>query len=188
MNETYTFENLSFSLEKGNKKPNDYIIKWYGEHQFSDVELFKELLETYKTEEEAKELITLFKACPFIKIDNCIKTEFTREIREKVYHYVNHQKIDSKKKFLLLTLFFRCDIDNLNYACPGLNGCIRHFMQIILLFGYHFKVAELMNLLPLPATPQEEIPELINKIGYPSNPLSINKNHWQKAYINYRNR
>ena len=88
--------------------------------------------------------ITLFNNSPFIKIEEtCINTTVTD--KEKVVNYVNNTDLTDNLKLCLISMIFKCDIDNIAYGCPPFNGCIRHYIQVLMVFGYELDIKKWKN-------------------------------------------
>ncbi|WP_258237653.1 hypothetical protein, partial [Arcobacter sp. CECT 9188] len=73
----------------------------------------------------------------------------------------------------LASMIFRCDIDNINYQCPKLNGCIRHFIQILAVFAYKFNIdkwkIEKLNT----SINKNNYVHVISNCGYPGNAYNV---------------
>uniref|UniRef100_UPI0019199A34 hypothetical protein n=1 Tax=Aliarcobacter butzleri TaxID=28197 RepID=UPI0019199A34 len=64
-------------------------------------------------------------------------------------------------------MIFRCDIDNINYQCPRLNGCIRHYIQILAIFAYKFDIEEWKLKEITPYIKDGNYPKIVSDSGYP---------------------
>ncbi|EAL9771808.1 hypothetical protein D0772_02275, partial [Campylobacter lari] len=138
-------ENIKLIFLLGKKEKNDYIVKWKIDnqqyYQFSDKDLFDILQYEIKSKEEALKFINFFYNYEKINFnEECI--ELTIDNIQEILDYVSELPLNNKLKLCLACMFFRCDIDNINYPCTIYNGCIRHFMQIVMLFGYKFDIIE----------------------------------------------
>ncbi|RBQ26013.1 hypothetical protein, partial [Arcobacter sp. CECT 9188] len=139
--EIYSLGSLTIKLSQptDRKCEQDYVIHWNGIHKFSDIHLFQDLDKNITTIEEMKQFFAYFKDSPFITLnDECIKSNIKN--RADVIDYVNRTSLNDTLKLCLASMIFRCDIDNINYQCPKLNGCIRHFIQILAVFAYKFNI------------------------------------------------
>lgn len=168
-------------FRQGEKNIGDYVIWWDGQTQFSDKELFSELY-NHATFECAKVLIKHFICCDAVSFnDNCVKTNINNV--NDIIEFVNQTKLPYILKFCLASIIFRCDIDNINYNCPKYNGCVRHFMQILMLFGYKFNISKCkMDKLFIKQFEFDKIPEIISSIGYPNNERKISTNDFKCMY------
>ena len=187
MNEKYSFGTKYLTLSQGSKNQTDYIIKWNGTQQFTDKDLFDLFSNMFKNKEEAVEFIKNIKKVPHVSFtNNCIETNFTKEKREQIYNYIDNIDKSEDYKLALFSVILRCDIDNNSYNCPRFNGCIRHFMQIILFLGYYFNIDEFKNIYNK-KLPVDNIAKTISDIGYPGNKYGINSEHWKEMYKNFIN-
>ncbi|WP_201523901.1 hypothetical protein, partial [Aliarcobacter butzleri] len=127
--ETYSLGSLTIKLSQptDRKCANDYIIHWNRTHKFSDIHLFQDLDRNINTIAEMKKFLAYFTESPFITLNKeCIKSNIQN--RSDVINYVNQTNLNDTLKLCLASMIFRCDIDNINYQCPRLNGCIRHYI------------------------------------------------------------
>ncbi|RBQ25722.1 hypothetical protein, partial [Arcobacter sp. CECT 9188] len=130
---------IRLSQPETRKCEQDYIIHWNGTHKFSDIHLFQYLDKNITTIEEMEQFLVYFIKSPFITLnDECIKVLNNRKVN--IMCYVNQTNLNDTLKLCLASMIFRCDIDNINYQCPKLNGCIRHFIQILAVFAYKFNI------------------------------------------------
>lgn len=189
VNMPYTIGTSHFiTFSKGCKCPQDYLIHWNGNQQFNDYTLFLNLFNNIMCPQCAYNFIKHFYyAKPLIFFDTqCIITNIIDV--EEVINLVNSSLLTDNLKLCLASMIFRCDIDNINYECPRLNGCVRHFIQVLMLFGYKFNILEwkmqkLNNYLLSKNIQQiNNIPKLISDIGFPNNNYGIDKNDFSSMY------
>jgi hypothetical protein len=173
--------NITLLQPENRKRENDYIIHWENGHQFTDKHLFELLLSNIENEQKAREFIDYFTNSEFITLNKkCINTNINP--KKEVIDYVEELSLSSYLKLALASIIFRCDIDNINYNCPPYNGCIRHYIQILLLFGYKFDIAK-WKLDKIKNINEHNIAKIISDIGYPSNRYKINNNDFKNLYI-----
>lgn len=179
--------NYFLVFSKGNKCPQDYLIYWNGNQQFYDNTLFSALFDNVVCPQCAYNFVKHFcYATQFISFDEqCIKTNIFNV--DDVINFVNSLLLTDELKLCLASMIFRCDIDNINYECPRFNGCIRHFVQILMIFGYKFNISQwqmpkLNNYLRLNNISIMDIPALIADIGYPKNRYGIDTNDFRGMY------
>ena len=175
------------TFNKGHKCPQDYLIYWNGSQQFDDDMLFSALFNNIACSQCAYNFIKHFYcATQFITFnERCIKTNILNV--GDVIGFVNNLLLADELKLCLASMIFRCDIDNINYECPRLNGCVRHFVQILMVFGYKFDISQwqmpkLNNYLSSNHMSIENIPKLISSIGFPRNKYEINTNDFRDMY------
>lgn len=185
MKENYLFGKYRLALNKGKKCAGDYVILWNDNEQFDDKRFFTGLLKIIVNEQAAKHFIDLFCQLPHISLGNCIVTDFTPEKRKEIHAHIEKLEIDDLQKILLFSMALRCDIDNLNYKCPRLNGAIRHFIQVLLLFGYRFNIEEYKTLANL-RLQNETLVDAINCIGFPKNRYGYSTEKFRTAYDKYK--
>ena len=185
MNENYVFGKFRLALNKGHKCAGDYVILWNNNEQFDDKRFFAGLLKVIANEQEAKRFIDLFCKLPHLALQDCIITDFTPEKRSEIHAHIDRLDIDSSQKVLLFSMALRCDIDNLNYKCPHLNGAIRHFIQVLLLLGYHFNVEEYKALADIDLQ-NKNLVDAINCIGFPNNSYGYSTDKFRAAYGKYK--
>lgn len=179
-------ENIKLMFSQGEKRKDDYIVKWKIDNQqaycqFSDKDLFGILQSEIKSKEEALKFINFFYNYKKINFNQeCI--DLTIENVQEIIDYVNKLSLNNKLKLCLACMFFRCDIDNINYPCIKYNGCIRHFMQILMLFGYKFDIAK-FKCKKLNINKKDNISNIISDIGYPKNKYNIITTDFKNAYI-----
>lgn len=187
--EYYIGKSYFITFSQGKKYASeDYLIHWNGKQQFDDYTLFSTLFDNIMCTQCAYDFIKhFFYSEPFISFDErCIKTNILDV--GKVIDFVNRLSLTDELKLCLASMIFRCDIDNINYECPRLNGCVRHFIQVLMLFGYKFNILEwkmqkLNNYLLSKNIQQiNNIPKLISDIGFPNNNYGINKNDFSSMY------
>ena len=165
----------------------DYLIHWGGNHQFNDYTLFSVLFNNIACPQYAYNFVKHFYcATQFVSFDEqCIKTNISNV--DNVIKFVNNLLLTDELKLCLASIIFRCDIDNINYECPKLNGCVRHFIQILMVFGYKFNISQwqmpkLNNYSSSNNIQIADIPKLISDIGFPNNTYKINKNDFSSMY------
>lgn len=177
---------ITFSQGKKNAS-RDYLIHWNGNHQFDDYTLFSALFNNVACYQCAYNFVKHFcYAAQFISFDaQCVKTNIVNV--GDVINFVNSLLLTDELKLCLASMIFRCDIDNINYECPRLNGCVRHFVQILMVFGYKFNISQwqmpkLNDYLSLNNISTTDIPKLIADIGYPKNRYEIGTNDFREMY------
>ena len=188
VNMPYPIGNSYFmTFSKGDKCPQDYLIHWNGEQQFGDCALFSILFINVACPQCAYDFVKhFFYAAQFISFDaQCVKTNIV-DVGD-VINFVNSSLLTDELKLCLASIILRCDIDNINYECPRLNGCVRHFVQILMVFGYKFNISQwqmpkLNNYLSLNNKPTTNIPKLIADIGYPGNGYGICTTDFREMY------
>lgn len=174
------------TFKQGEKKPNDYTISWNGNEQFLDINLFDKLYNNILCYRCAFNFIRHFVCNDFIRLEQvCIRSSVA-DVQD-VINFVNKTLLPDDLKLCLASMIFRCDIDNINYECPKLNGCIRHFLQVLMLFGYKFSLSnwqmlKLNNYLQFNNMPPLNIPQLISDIGYPNNQYQIDTQDFKDMY------
>ena len=185
--QNYTVGNSHFmTFAQGNKGKQDYIISWNGNMQFHDLDLFDKLHRNILCYKCAFNFIRHFICSGFIELEqNCIKSNIKNV--QDIIHFVNHTLLPDDLKLCLASMIFRCDIDNINYECPRLNGCVRHFLQVLMIFGYKFNLSnwqmlKLNNRLQFDNAALLNIPKLISDIGYPNNQYQIGKQDFYYMY------
>ncbi|ETD22210.1 hypothetical protein [Helicobacter macacae] len=167
----------------------DYLIHWNGIQQFDDYTLFSSLYNSIVCPQCAYYFVKHFcYAKHFISFDTqCVKTNISNV--DDVINFVNNLLLTDELKLCLASMIFRCDIDNINYQCPRLNGCVRHFVQVLMLFGYKFNIAQwkmqkindylISNNIQIQ---QIDVPKLISDIGFPKNNIGIGTNDFREMY------
>ncbi len=179
--------NLKLLIEIGGKFGNkDCRIYWdnWG-NMFSDKKLFKCILDNINTKTEALEFIRLFNEFEAItfegdRIKSNINIHNFANI-QKVVNYVNSLNINDKLKRCLASMILRCYVDNNAYEPPKFNGCIRHYIQVLLLFGYKFDIKS-WKMAKLNINSQDNIATIISDIGYPNNKYGIGKDDFNNKY------
>ena len=175
----YEIGNNYITISKGSKpNANDYILKWNGTMQFDDKMLFDLIYMNIDTEDKAQEFINNFIGSGFVTLEKqCIKTKIDNI--EDVVSYVNSLYYNDNLKMCLASMLLRCDIDNINYyPCPPFNGCVRHFIQVVMVLGYKFNIINWkMEKLKNANT------EIIYNIGHPNN-YNITKEDFKNMYMN----
>lgn len=136
MNDTYQFGDSTISFQRGYKKPNDYLIRQNG-IQIKDDDIFNQLLKAIKNEEQAKYFLDAFAQCEHLEF-KAKRIESDCTSRDSLYKYTNEAYSNPDLSELLFISILRCDIDNICYKAP-LNGGVRFFAQILLVFAYTFK-------------------------------------------------
>ena len=198
VNMPYTIGTSHFiTFSKGYKCPQDYLIHWNGEQQFDDYALFSTLFNNVACPQCAYNFIKHFYyAQPLIFFDTqCIITNIIDV--EEVINLVNSSLLTDNLKLCLASMIFRCDIDNINYECPRFNGCVRHFVQILMVFGYKFNISQwqmpiINNFIQqkIIQNPQYAVdyPQLISDIGYKNNDWrKVNKDILSVSAQNFTN-
>ncbi|WP_201522841.1 hypothetical protein [Aliarcobacter butzleri] len=157
---------IRLSQPEDRKCANDYIIHWNGTHKFSDIHLFQNLDRNINTIAEMKKFLAYFTESPFIELSHeCIKVlNDDREVN--IMCYINRTNLNDTLKLCLASMIFRCDIDNINYQCPRLNGCIRHYIQILAIFAYKFNIEEWKLKEITPYIKDGNYPEIVSDSGY----------------------
>jgi len=179
-NHNYTIGELSMTLAQPTQRKcqDDYIITWNGIHQFSDIHLFNDISQNINNIQAMNDFLGYFKNSPFIMMtQDCINVNITSQ--QDVIDYVNALPLNDTLKVCLASMIFRCDIDNINYPCPRYNGCVRHYVQILLVFGYQFnlinwKFSKLSNC--------NVTNQIISNIGYPGNSYNISNEDFRTLY------
>lgn len=157
----FIFGSDKIIIRKGAKATRDYLI-FHNNIQIKDELLFKGILLNTSDEKEAEMFIDLFTKCISIifKKDR-IETNPSPLEFKKIYDYCINSKLKPElQKFLFVTIL-RCDIDNICYPPPK-NGCIRIFIQVLLLFSCKFKWTTYINKNNIPA----DIAKYIYEIGF----------------------
>ena len=139
-------KNIKLKFLAGKKEKKDYVVQWSFDSgksykQFTDKDLFNKLVSKIQTKEEALKFIKYF--CDYQNIDfdkECINLAIDNV--QDVISYVQKSTLDDELRLCVACMLFRCDIDNINYPCTRYNGCIRHFVQVLMLFGYKFDIDE----------------------------------------------
>ena len=174
------------AFSKGNRAEGDYKIFPNGK-QLVDLDLFRKLYNTDSiiSKQCAINFVKHFYKSGFAIFNNTNRINININYIDDVVDYVNNTSLKDDLKLYLALIILRCDIDNNIYKNPNLNGCVRHFLQILMVFGYRFNIATwqmriINNFVKLILTknPQANIdyPLLISDIGYPNtNPRKINK-------------
>ncbi len=164
----FTFGSDKIVISKGAKATRDYLV-FHNGNQITDKSLFEHILLNTSNEKEAKMFIGLFAKCICINFKkDRIETNLSPLERKKIYDYCINSKLNSElQKFLFITIL-RCDIDNINYPPPK-NGCIRIFVQVLLLFSYKFKWTTYINKNNIPP----DIAQYIYDIGFKKDIKSI---------------
>lgn len=181
-------ENIKLIFLLGTKEKNDYIVKWKIDdqqyNQFTDEKLFDMLQSEVKSKEEALKFINFFYNYEKINF-NENRIELTIENVQEVLDYVKKLPLNNKLKLCLACMLYRCDIDNIDYPNIRCNGCIRHFVQIIMLFGYKFDIIE-FKYEKLSINNEDNISNVISRIGYPNNNYNIKTLDFKNVYINLK--
>ena len=162
------------------------------ENSFCDKVLFKCILDNINEKEGALKFIKLFKEFEYIsfknnKINNDINIYDPSDI-QKMVDYVNNSQINDELKRCLASMILRCYVDNNAYSRPYQNGCIRHYIQVLLLLGYKFNIEgwkmDKLNkyITPNIAQDNERLSEVISEIGYPNNRYNIGTNDFREKY------
>lgn len=157
----FTFGSDKIDTKRGGKAKDDYLI-FYNDVQIDDKEIFKGILINTLNGKDAKTFIECFTKCNSIKLNKKrIETVPSPLKKDRIYTYCINSKLNTElQKFLFISIL-RCDIDNICY-CPPLNGCIRFFIQILLLLSYKFKWTLYINKNDIPA----DIVKYIYEIGF----------------------
>lgn len=187
----YFIGNYIIKFNYGRKKNNDYLVHWInnGEAlQFSDLDFFSKLWDLDSN--EFRDIINAFLGFKnnksFIALeDNCIRSVIN-DVND-VINYVNNEKKTDIFRLFLASMIFRCDIDNINYDCPRLNGCVRHFVQVLMLYGYRvgdtrFQMKKINSYIKQNVF----IPKLISDIGYSENQYGVTTQDFAEAYKEFK--
>jgi len=135
----YKFNESKIEIKKGAKNKDDYIIL-LNNIQIKDKVLFEKILLNVSDEQEAKNFITKFAKFKHIKfIKDRIETKSLNSQISDVYQYSLDVEIKDELKPFLFISILRCDIDNICYPPPFNNGCVRIFVQILLIFSCKFE-------------------------------------------------
>jgi len=97
---------------------------------------------------------------------------------ENAYKYCKQVDLPLELQEYLFIWILRCDIDNISYP-PPLNGCIRIFIQVFLLFAYKFKWKDYYIGSHIPTT---NLPDYIHTIGFPCNKYSVTTEDFNEVY------
>jgi len=162
------------------------------DNAFEDKILFKCILNSIHKKEDALNFIKLFKEFEYIsfnnnRINNYINIYNPSDI-QKIVDYVNNIQINDELKKCLASMILRCYVDNNAYPKPYQNGCIRHYIQVLLLLGYKFnivswKMNKLNNIITSDiAQNSEKLSEVIFEIGHPKNKYGIITGDFRKKY------
>lgn len=179
--------NIKLGFSPGKKTEGDYTVKWsfngQQDQQFTDKDLFNKLSSEVKSKKEALNFIKCFYTYENIKFNTeCIN--LTINDVQEIVDYVRNLSLSDNLRLCLACMFFRCDIDNINYPCTKYNGCIRHFVQILMLFGYKFDIAEFKcEKLNIDEKNDNDISNIISDIGYPTNKHNITTADFKNIYI-----
>lgn len=181
-------KNIKLKFLAGKKEKKDYVVQWSFDSgksykQFTDKDLFNKLVSKIQTKEEALKFIKYF--CDYQNIDfdkECINLAIDNV--QDVISYVQKSTLDDELRLCVACMLFRCDIDNINYPCTRYNGCIRHFVQVLMLFGYKFDIDE-FKISKLCIKKKDDIVSVISDIGYPNNNYNITTKDFKDAYTNF---
>lgn len=174
------------SFKKGNKHADDYLI-FHNNEQIPDLKLFQWLLQNAHSEKEAKLFILAFIDAKQIQLNaDAVVTEPSPLDKEDVYQYCTSQnQLSEILRELLFVSLLRCDIDNICYPPPKLNGCIRLLAQIIALFALKYGWKE-YTLVPHQSLKEDNYAQLIFDIGFPKNAYQIGKEGFKKLYAKFK--
>lgn len=180
-------KNIKLKFLAGKKEKKDYVVQWSFDSgksykQFTDKDLFNKLVSKIQTKEEALKFIKYF--CDYQNIDfdkECINLAIDNV--QDVISYVKKSTLDDELRLCLACMLFRCEIDNINYPCTRYNGCIRHFVQVLMLFGYKFDIDEFKISKLCITKNDDDIVSVISGIGYPNNKYNITTKDFKDAYI-----
>ncbi|MDD5431655.1 MAG: hypothetical protein PHO70_01535 [Candidatus Omnitrophica bacterium] len=177
----YIFGKNKLIFKKGSKAENDYLI-WHNKVQITDLFLFNELFKRISLEQEAKDFLDLFCGYRNIKFNNdsIICNPSPLDV-DDLYKYCVGSKLNTEQQELLFVCILRCDIDNICYPPPKLNGCIRIFVQVLLLFTYKFK----WIMYYLEDKVAEDLDVFVYKIGFPRNRYDVDKTTFLAIYRKY---
>ena len=181
-------KNIKLKFLAGKKEKKDYVVQWSFDSgksykQFTDKDLFNKLVSKIQTKEEDLKFIKYF--CDYQNIDfdkECINLAIDNV--QDVISYVQKSTLDDELRLCVACMLFRCDIDNINYPCTRYNGCIRHFVQVLMLFGYKFDIDE-FKISKLCIKKKDDIVSVISDIGYPNNNYNITTKDFKDAYTNF---
>jgi len=140
------------------------------------------LLEQISSKEEAKSFLKLFSGYNKIELnyDSIICHPSPVDV-DDLYSYCKEVKLKLEQQELLFICVLRCDIDNICYPPPRLNGCIRIFIQVLLLFAYKYE----WDTYYLKAKVNTDLCDFINKIGFPKNPYGVDVATFAGIYKKY---
>ena len=159
----FAFGKDKIEIKKGYKASNDYLI-FLNKVQISDELLFEALNLSIISEDDAKFFIEHYVEYSKIKLgDNYIKTYPSPLDKNDLYDYCMKLNAKFDIQMLIFVSILRCDIDNICYPPPVLNGCVRFFVQILLLFAYKFKWEEYYI---KDKKPGANLPKFIFEIGF----------------------
>lgn len=173
--ERFIFDKNKVTIGKGRKTDNDYVILQNGT-QIRDRSLFENILSNIPNEGEAKIFLDCFSRCPLIKFGSDRITTTTSQ--DKIYQYCLGCRLKSESQELLFISILRCDIDNICYPYPK-NGCIRIFVQLLLLLSYKFGWKTYINNSTIP----KDIADYVYQIGFKKDRGNIE--YFKKIYDKY---
>lgn len=178
----------SLAFDKGSLADDDYMIL-VNNTAIKDLLLFRYLYSSpnIMCYQCALNFIRHFCSSGFVSFNNPNRISVCVNKVDDVIDYVNQTLLPDELKLYLCIIIFRCDIDNNIYKSPNANGGVRHFVQILMVFGYKFNIVQwqmpqLNNCLPLNNMPTTDIPKLIADIGYPDNRYGICTTDFREMY------
>ena len=133
----------SLAFDKGSLADDDYIIL-VNNAAIKDLLLFQCLYSSpnIMCYQCALNFIRHFCSSGFVSFNNPNRIDVCVNKVDDVINYVNQTLLPDELKLYLCIIIFRCDIDNNIYKSPNANGGVRHFVQILMLFGYKFNISQ----------------------------------------------
>lgn len=183
--EYYIGKSYILTFDKGDRVEGDYrILIGKNKTWLVDLDLFRKLYNTdsITSKQCAINFVKHFYESGFAIFDDTNRIKININCIDDVIDYVNNTSLEDDLKLYLAIVILRCDIDNNIYKSPNSNGCVRHFLQILMVFGYRFDILEwqipIINDFII-QNPKVDIdyPLLISDIGYPNtHPRKVHKN------------
>lgn len=186
----YNFTENIITLKVGKKAAADYLI-FHNGVQITDKDFFEMLYAASCTEEDARLLLRAFIEAKSIKLQaDAVQTIPSPLIADDVYAYcVSQSRLTTVLQELLFVALLRCDIDNICYPPPRLNGCIRLFVQMVTLFALKYNWQG-YSLIPLNQVKETNHAMVTFDIGFPDNKYGIAtadfKTMYSKIYGAYK--
>lgn len=174
--EYYIGKSYILTFKKGTRGVGDYKI-FIANNPLYDLDLFKWLYfsSNIMCYQCALNFIRHFCSSGFVSFNNPNRISVCVNKVDDVIDYVNQTLLPDELKLYLCVIILRCDIDNNIYKSQNANGCIRHFVQILMVFGYKFNILQWQMPIINDFIQQEIIqnpqymtdyPQLISDIGY----------------------